>query len=130
MEILYEEMLVSIEDYDIIRCKLQDSGWLTLFENLRPAEFGNIIAHVNIEFDQPRVAALLALVVHPNFTCQHCAAAVKSTAEWNRPSMVERLTPFCTDLAHNHHLIRAELSEWDQIIFAEIMFHNIDNYRV
>ena len=115
---LSEEMLTSVEDYDIIQNKLQDYGWKSLFAQISPDDFGAIIGHVNMDFDQPRVAVLLAPVVNggDNFSCEYCAAAVRCTSEWNRSTIVERLVPHCIDLAFNKHLIQSELSEWDQLI--------------
>ncbi|CAB9497567.1 Arrestin domain containing [Seminavis robusta] len=117
---LFCEMLLSVEDYDIIKAKLLDPAWRVLFSTISASEFGSIIAHVNVDFDQPRVAAILSPVVNggQNLTCEYCAAAVKGTTEWNRPTMVERLAPSCVDLQQNYHLIRSELNEWDQIITA------------
>ena len=73
---------------------------------------------VNVEFDQPRVAELLAPHINggSNFNCQFAAAAVRSTSEWNRATMAQRLLPFCIDLSVNHHLIENELHEWDRVV--------------
>ena len=115
---LYEEMLTSVEDFEIIQRKLLDDGWKSLLQQISPDEFGAIIGHINMDFNQPRIAILLAPLLNggENFTCEYCAAAVRSTAAWNRSTMVENLVDFVVDLAINKHLILAELSHWDQII--------------
>ena len=119
---------MSVEDYDIISTKLQDPGWAALFSRISAPDFGSIISHVNVDHDQPRVAALLAPAVNGgNFTSEYCAAAVKSTALWNRLTLLERLVPYCVDLRENNRLIRSELSEWDQIIASRSMFDSISD---
>jgi hypothetical protein len=115
---LMDEMLASIDDYNIISTKLQDPGWRLVFESLTPEQFGNVIAHVNLDHDQPRVAVLLAPNLNGggnNFTCEFCVGALKNTAPWNRSAMVERLLPFCRDLRTNHGKIRDELTEWEAV---------------
>lgn len=119
---LLDEMLASINDYDIISLKVQDPGWRLVFESLTPEQFGNIIAHVNMDHEQPRVALLLVPYVNGgnnSFTCAYCVAALRNTAEWNRAAMVEKLLPYCRDVAESHTLIRTELSEWEQMTTAQ-----------
>jgi len=53
-----------------------------------------------------------------DFTCAHCAAAIRNVTPVFRSNMVEGLLPYCSDLSENNHLIRAELSEFEQIIVA------------
>jgi len=122
---LCEEMLVSVEDYEIIQNKFHDMKWRTLLEGISADEFGTIIGHVNVDSDQPRVATLLASAINDGniniFTCQYCVAALKNASQWIRPKMVEVLVPFCIDLAENQNLIQANLSEWEQLITAPSM---------
>ena len=124
---LYEEMLTSVNDFDILQRKLLDDGWKSLFQRISPDEFGAIVGHVNMDFDQPRVALLLVPVLNggENFTCSFCAAAVRGAAAWNRAAMVEHLVSFVVDLAINKHLILAELSHWDQIITEECITRSL-----
>lgn len=115
---LIEEMLASVEDYCIILAKIRDPGWQSLLAGITPDEFGAIIGHVNMDFNQPLIALRLAPILNggSNFTCEYCAAAVRCTSEWNRATIVEKLVHLCVDLVVNKHLIQEELSEWDQII--------------
>ena len=124
---LYEEMLTSVEDLEILQRKVSDDGWKSLLRQISPDEFGAIIGHVNMDFNQPRIAILLAPLLNggENFTCEYCAAAVRSTAAWNRSTMVEHLVAFVVDLAINKHLILAELSHWDQIITEQCITESL-----
>ena len=103
---------------DVIESRLRDSSWLELFRNLTPDEYGSIIAHVGNDFDQTQIATMLAVHVNGggNFTCRYAAAAVRSSSEWNRGNMAQRLLPLCKDVARDHNLIRRELSEWELVV--------------
>jgi len=118
---LYEEMLICVEDLDIIRTKLQDPSWKYVLERLTAEELGTIVALVNLDFDQPRVASTLAAVIGERFTCAHCAAAIENTSDWNRMAMVERLVPYCVDLVEGQHWIRAKLTEWELVVLERIL---------
>lgn len=123
LDLLFAEMLVSVEDFEIIREKLSNQRWKSLFSLISPSDFGSIIAHVNVDFDQPRVAALLAPHLNGgdnNLSCAYAAAAVRSTSAWNRASMAEKLVPSCLDLRENGQLIKNELSEWDRVITEQL----------
>jgi len=115
---LLRTMVSSINDFDIIEERLRDPEWVQLFRSMSADEFGSVVAHVNIDFDQTRVATLLAPHVNGGdcFTCRYAAAAVRNASEWNRSNMTQRLVPLCVDIAVDHGLIRRELSEWDQIV--------------
>eukprot|EP00977_Amphora_coffeiformis_P016705 scaffold5237_cov179-Amphora_coffeaeformis.AAC.18 len=115
LDTLRREMMASINDYDIILRHLQDSAWRQLLDNLSPDNFGSLLACVNVDFDQPRVAYLLASG-RPNLTCEHVAAAVRNTAEWNRTGMVKKLLPRCADVIRNDFLIRNELNDWERTV--------------
>lgn len=114
---LYDEMVASVDDFDIITGYLQNDGWRELFENVTPEEYGMIITYVTMDFDQPRVASLLASHVNGGIlTCQYVAAAVRGALDVHKATMVQRLAPRCVDLGQNGNLISNELSEWDRII--------------
>jgi hypothetical protein len=117
---LIREMVFSVSDFDIISARLRDPEWLRLFEAISPQEFGSIIAHVNVDFDQPKVAILLAQHINGGcyFTCHYAAEAVKNTSEWNRSTMATQLIPMCVDITTHHALIRAELNEWELTVAA------------
>jgi hypothetical protein len=111
-------MAASINDYDFLVDKMKDLEWAIFFASLTPEEFGRVIAHVNLEFAQPRVGALLARNYGGDFTCAHCGAAIQNTAQVFRSNMVEGLLAYCVDLSENNHLVRGQLSEFEQIIVA------------
>eukprot|EP00978_Attheya_sp_CCMP212_P002831 scaffold5824_cov54-Attheya_sp.AAC.1 len=96
-ENLLQEMVSSVQDYDIISRKLADSAWMPIFSSLTPSQYGTIILHVNVAFDQPKVAVLVATSFdkesHP-FTCEFLVQAVRNTEEWNRTVMVVTLSFF------------------------------------
>ena len=116
LDTLRQEMLASINDYDIISRHMQHESWRQLFSQLSPEDFGSILAFVNVDFDQPRVAFLLASCRDRDFMCAHVVAALQNTAEWNRPNMVHNLMPCCVDVASNESLVLNELNEWEQAV--------------
>lgn len=118
LEVLHDELAATINDYDFIIDKLKDLDWAIFFASLSPREFGGILALVGSEFAQPRVAAVLAQNYGGDFTCEHCAAAIKNVSSVFRSNVVENLLPFCVDLSENNHLIRGGLTEFEQIIVA------------
>lgn len=71
-----------------------------------------------MDFDQPRVAAMLASHVNggDSFTCRYCLSAVQNAAEWNRTAMVQKLLPLCVDIQFGFTMIQAELSPWEQTV--------------
>jgi hypothetical protein len=115
LPLLLDRLSVSMNDVDIIANLMKDIKWAILLGDLDPEEFGTIIAHVNLEFSQARVATFLARHVAEGFTCEHCVAAVQNTTEAFRAMMVEALLPYCVDLAEHHELIRSQLSQFEQL---------------
>lgn len=115
LDTLRQEMLASINDYDIISRHLENDSWRQVLANLSPEEFGSILACVHVDFDQPRVATLLA-GCRPHLTCAHVVEAVRNTADWNRSNMVNSLLPFCVDGATNGNLVLDELSDWERTV--------------
>jgi len=141
VEALLLEMLYSVDDYEIIRTKLQDSSagtdttssnnhtlWKSVLAAITPGEFGSILQHVNRDTDQPSVAVLLATsaIEQGRFTCDYGRAAVSNSAEWNRQAMVTLILPHCVDARNNCGKIRDILSEWDKIITQEIFNYYTD----
>jgi hypothetical protein len=119
---LLEEMAASVDDYDIITKKLQDPEWSSLLAAITPDEFGTILAHVNVDFDQPDVAKLLGRCVNNgggNFTCDYCVSAIHNSAECSRPSTVQQLLPLCTNIKICHAQITSELTEWEKVILEQ-----------
>jgi hypothetical protein len=113
---LLQEMIFSINDFEIVSTKLQDASWASLLANLSPGDFGSVLAHVNMDIDQPRVAELLARRMGSKFRCEHCKAAAQNAAEWNKTTTVQRLLPFCVDFTANNGIILEVISEWDRMV--------------
>jgi len=115
-----DEMSVSVNDFDILSSKLQSADWRPVLSGLTPQEFGSIIAHVNMDFDQPRVAAMLAPHVNGGncFTCVYCLSALQNAAQWNRTAMVQKLLPLCVDARTGFTMLQEELSPWEQTVTA------------
>jgi hypothetical protein len=115
---LLEEMMFSIDDYDIICNKLNDPNWVQLLAKLTPDDFGRVLAHVNRDSDQPRIAEMLALHVaahNPNtwLTCRHVVLAAINAADWNKTNTIQRILPHCSDLVENYGQIQQVLSDWE-----------------
>jgi hypothetical protein len=118
LENLIRDMVFSVNDFDIISARLRDPDWLPVFQAMSPQDLGSIIACVNVDFDQPKIATLLAQNINGgrHFTCHYAAEAVKNTSEWNRSTMATQLIPMCVDILTHHALIRSELNEWELIV--------------
>jgi hypothetical protein len=118
LEGLLKEMLAAVNDYEIIQTKIGYPRWRSVFSKLTPDEFGSIIAHVNVDSDQPRVAVLIAKSVHGGlyFSCDYVVAALKNTADWNRPTMVSFMLPYCIDILTRYQSIQEELNAWELIV--------------
>eukprot|EP00934_Nitzschia_sp_Nitz4_P000965 Nitzschia sp. Nitz4//scaffold168_size48592//36448//40479//NITZ4_007055-RA/size48592-augustus-gene-0.20-mRNA-1//1//CDS//3329538336//965//frame0 len=118
LAVVKEEMAAALQDYDYLVERMKDLDWAIFFASLNPQEYGNLIALVGTDFAQLRVAGLLAKNYGGDFTCEHCAEAIRNSAPLFRSTMVEGLLSFCADLAENSHLIREQLSEFEQVIVA------------
>lgn len=114
LESLVREMASSVNDYDIIARHLREPSWKQFLQNLSPDDFGTIISYVNVDFEQPRVAVLLANDMR--LSGAHLISALRNTSHWNRAHMVQRLLPFCVDLNTSYNLIQQELNEWEQTV--------------
>ena len=119
---LIQEMKDSIQDLNIIQCFLRDPAWDAIFEGLTPTNYGNMISHVDTDYDQPKVAYVVAEKIS-NFSCDHVVRAIKACDEWNVAATVEKLIPLCKDLAENQDSIKNELSSWNQTV-TEKAFEN------
>lgn len=89
---------------------------------------------MNLDFDQPKVAALLANHMVESdavsFTCQYCREALLNTAQWNRITMVQRLLPFCSDLRTHRNVLTEKLTAWELTVVADDfgrLLHNHNN---
>ena len=92
------------------------AAWRPLLESLSPADFGTIVGEVNLEFDQPKVAELLAKQLRGGVTAAHIIEANRKAAENQPPSIIAKLAPLCVDLHYNVDAIEAGLSQWDRIL--------------
>lgn len=118
LDTLLQDMVRSINDVKIIQSKLQDSRWVeSVLSRLTVEEYGSVIAHVNVDFDQATVAQLLAPVV-AQFTCDYCVAALANSCEWNRPNTVGRLLPYCSDVRGRYYIIQQQLTDWERTVTA------------
>lgn len=115
---LLTELRSAINGYECMADKLRQPSWMALCQKITPEEFGSIISCVH-EFDQPRVAVLLAPHLnrgHGGLTCTYVAAALSHTSEHHRAVMAQKLLPLCVDVETQPGLIRAELNEWEQTV--------------
>jgi Arrestin (or S-antigen), N-terminal domain len=116
-----------LDNYEYIQGKLCEPIWIELFHNMSSYEYGSIIANVH-EFDQPRVAFLLAPFInhqHGGCNCEYAASAIRHTSDNHRAITAQKLIPLCVDLHTNHTTILDELNGWEQTItesaFTEAM---------
>ena len=91
-------------------------AWRPLLESLSPADFGTIVGQVNLEFDQPKVAELLAKQLRGGVTAAHIIEANRKAAENQPPSIIAKLAPLCVDLHDNVDAIEAGLNQWDKVL--------------
>ena len=115
---LLQSMTTTGNGYSEISQRLAQEEWNHVFQNLQPGDFGMIIASVRNDFDQPRVAAIVAGRIE-RFTCAHCVFALRNTSDWNRTTMIVKLVSLCTDLESQKDTIMAELSQWEQVVTAK-----------
>ena len=92
------------------------AAWRPLLESLSPADFGTIVGQVNLEFDQPKVAELLAKQLRGGVTAAHIIEANRKAAENQPPSIIAKLAPLCVDLHYNVDAIEAGLNQWDKVL--------------
>jgi len=111
---LLQELGSSIDDLKIIQDHTGDSSWKDVFDSLSPVDFGGIVARVDLDHNQPTIAALVADTME-NFTSDYCIEAMRNCTEWNRTNMVSKLLPYISDLSENKDAILANMTEWEQI---------------
>lgn len=117
---LLSSMESSINEFDLILGYLTDRRWVKFFANLTPNEFGQVVAAVKVEVDQPRVAVQLAPHINGGcFTCEYAAAAIRNCSAAYRTVTTKRLVPACVDLKQKYPLILKELNEWERIATSE-----------
>jgi Arrestin (or S-antigen), C-terminal domain/Arrestin (or S-antigen), N-terminal domain len=114
LERLLRELRTSVHDYEVISSKSRQPGYRELYSSLSPKDLGRIVSNVNMSH-QVQVAVLLArqlVMYQSNFTCAHCAEAVKN--------MVETLLPYCHDIDRNRNLIESELNDWERCVTERV----------
>ena len=72
------------------------------------------------DYDQPKVAAYLASVIHyGNLASAYCVEGIKGAKEYNRVEVVKKILPFCTDLtAGGGDEIKAALTDWEKVVLG------------
>ena len=107
-----------MDHYEYIQGKICDPVWIELFHTMSSYEYGSIIANVH-DFDQPRVAQLLAPFIHHQqggINCEYAASAIRHTSEHHRAITAQKLIPCCVDIRTNHTILLEELNGWEQTI--------------
>ena len=112
LETLLNEMKEYINDYDLVRSHVQNPEWRHVFRGLTPQEYGKVIKSVELEFDQSKVAALMAPIIH-KFTVDYLVVALKGSSDWNRMGMIDRLISHCTDLDTRAQVLECELTRYE-----------------
>lgn len=84
-----------------------------------------------MDFDQPRVAAMLAPRMNQGnggFTCAYCRSAIQNAAQWNRIAMVQKLLPLCVDIQTGFPMLQEELTQWELTVtsqdFQQVLDHS------
>jgi hypothetical protein len=90
----------SVADLEIVHKRIADPSWASIFQTMSPTDYGNMIKLVDLDFDQPKVAAVVVEQI-PNVTCQSVVAAVRAACKWHRTTMLRSLIPLCTHLVAN-----------------------------
>ena len=98
------------------------NAWRSLFSALGPREFGQIVGKVQLEFDQPRVAELLARNL-TTFTGAHILSTIRSVAPNQRAPVVNVLVPLCVEQldASQRDLIFNELTMWERKLTRAVL---------
>jgi hypothetical protein len=122
---LIKDLDESISDYDLVKERVNDRDWQSVFDSMTPDEYGKIIKNVDLDFDQPKVAECMAGAIG-KFTCDYVVAGIRNSSEWNRSTVCERVLPFVVDLAQNKGKILAILSDWEKTV-TERAFANALN---
>ena len=118
-----------VDDYEYIQSKLCEPVWVEVFHNMSSNDYGSVVANVH-EFDQPRVALLLAPFInhqHGGCNCEYAASAVRHTSHHHRAITAQKLIPWCTDIRTNHTVILDELNGWEQTITESVLAEAMRN---
>lgn len=116
VEGLIQGITDSVQDLAYVQECVKDGEWKSaVFAKLSPTDYGRVLKSIGSEFEQPAVATTLASAMD-GFSCAHVVAALQNCAEWSRGSITEKLLPLCTDLTANSGLIKAQLTEWEQMV--------------
>eukprot|EP00523_Entomoneis_sp_CCMP467_P018279 CAMPEP_0168819566 /NCGR_PEP_ID=MMETSP0726-20121227/8368_1 /TAXON_ID=265536 /ORGANISM="Amphiprora sp., Strain CCMP467" /LENGTH=563 /DNA_ID=CAMNT_0008871987 /DNA_START=1 /DNA_END=1692 /DNA_ORIENTATION=- len=115
-EVLIKAMANSVADWDIIVSKIHDEAWNSVFDSLTPLQFARIIEQVDLDFDQPKVAEAVAHRIGDSFSCAYVVAALETTNEWNRATVVEKTLPRVADLRENQESIKQAMTEWEKLV--------------
>jgi hypothetical protein len=117
VENLLKDLNESVKDYDFISNRIHEGGeWKAIIASLSPTNYGKLIKEVDLDFDQPKVAEIVAQEIGDNFTCHHVAVAIGKCSDWNKATVVKKLLPLTKDLAQNKAEILGELSDWDKTV--------------
>lgn len=99
---------------DIVEKLLAEPEWDSFFQFLSPEGFSKILGSIKPDYDQSKVAVLLASRI-ATFTCDHAVLGLRSVSDRNRIVVTEQLIPFCYDLEINKKKIQNELTVWERI---------------
>lgn len=116
---LLQDMEHCISGEDILMKRIVDPSWHHMFESLRPDDYNKILRGVKSDFDQVKVAVLVARNVAV-FTCDHIVQALRAVTDWNRTGITEHLIPLCADFRNNHKKVHNELSDWERIVTERV----------
>mmetsp|Transcript_14406 Transcript_14406/g.21158 ORF Transcript_14406/g.21158 Transcript_14406/m.21158 type:complete len:144 (-) Transcript_14406:274-705(-) len=115
LDALLSEMSRSINIPTTIKELVEDSQWQAqLFNSLQPNDLGRIMTKVLVDFDQARVAALIAPAVS-GFGVNHIVALMNAGNEFMKVQIVQKTLPFCTDLQQNCDALKGALTDWEKI---------------
>ena len=113
---LINEIKFAVSPSDTVRKRLNDKKWSPVFNAMTPIDYSSVIKAVAIEFDQPDIAALIAVSVRGgSFTHEYVIAAIRTVSDWLRTPTIQKILPFCKDLHANVGKIKAELTDWEKV---------------
>lgn len=130
MDALLQMMDRTVDALTLIRGLLEQGdapsgesrSWRSLFSGLNPVEFSQIVGKVQLEFDQARVAELLAGTLK-TLTHAHILTVIRKVSEAQRVPVVNALVPLCADLSNgtNRNVISNELTMWERILTQAVL---------
>ena len=113
---LNAQMDAAFDDFSLLRRLVAAPEWAAILGALDAATFAHLVGSVNIGFDQPSVAALLANHLHTQVRCEYVVAALRKCDPSARPGIVQKVSPLCADLGENTGSIVSELTEWERVV--------------